>query len=153
MATRRKKFTWAAGIFVVVALGATVSILVARDPLLLPGAHEVEVYGLDDQISGETDQAPGVVGKAIGMCDADTYYAEDGDRRLCLVLNGPLGTVRATRKDGQVTVDGADAARLKAMAVKEDGTTTLVLMGGKPAALIPVATLTDGRSVSVRALT
>ncbi|MGK5677736.1 hypothetical protein [Actinoplanes sp. URMC 104] len=150
--SRRRKWAWTAGILAVAVAGATVALRVVGDPLALPGEHRVEVYGLNDAISGETQDEPNV----FGMCDADTYFARDGDRKLCLVLNGPLGEVEATREDGTVTVAAADVARLRQMAGQETGspdpTTTLVLMAGGPAALIPVAGLGDGRPVSVRAL-
>ena len=145
MSTRRK-FLWAGG---VVVLGAAVTLFLVRDPLTLPGSHQVEVYGLDESISGETQETPGFLGRSLGMCDADTYYAQDGDKKLCLVLNGPLGQVPAARKDGKVTVAAADVPRLRQLAGED---TTLVLMAGGPAAVIPVAALTDGQPVSVSAL-
>ncbi len=155
MASRRWLLTGGA---VVVAIGliATAGFLVIRDPLLIPGDHHVQVYALNDEISTEVDQAPGVVGRAAGMCDADSYYVHDGDRKLCLVLNGPLGDTRASRADGTVTVAASEVAKLKRMAAKDTGTpaktTTLVLMAGKPAALIPVTGLADGKPVKVPAL-
>ena len=136
-------------VIVVGALGATAAFLVVRDPLLLPGDHEVEVYALDDQISTEVAEPPGFLGRALGMCDADTYYAKDGDRNLCLVLDGPRGKVRASRADGKVTVAAAEVPGLKGMA---QDATTLVLMSGGPAALIPVQDLTEGQPVEVKAL-
>ncbi|MEU4240491.1 hypothetical protein [Actinoplanes sp. NPDC026619] len=153
---KKRRWPWVAGAVVLVALGATAALAVVRDPLLLPGDHELTVYAVNDGISTEVTKAPGLVGRVIGMCDADTYYAEQGDRKLCLVLNGPLGDVRATRKDGKVTVSAAEVARLRSMAAQDTGTpaptTTLVLMSGKPAALIPVADLVDGQPASVPAL-
>ena len=138
-----------AAVIVVVALGATTAFLLVRDPLLLPGDHEVKVYALDDQISTEVAEPPGLLGRALGMCDADTYYAKDGDRKLCLVLDGPRGKVRASHKDGKVTVAAAEVPKLKGMA---QDATTLVLMSGGPAALIPVKDLAEGQPVTVTAL-
>ena len=150
----KRKWPWVAAAVVVVAAAAT--IWVVRDPLLLPGEHTVTVYARNDRISTEVNERPGLVGRALGRCDADTHYAEQGDRKLCLVLNGPLGEVRAGRKNGTVTVPATEVARLRAMAAQDTGTpeptTTLVLMAGGPAALIPVADLTDGAAVSVPAL-
>ncbi|MCM4079166.1 hypothetical protein [Paractinoplanes hotanensis] len=148
MSTRRK-LAWAGGILV---LGAAVTFFLVRDPLSRPGSHQVEVYALDDAISGETQDPPGFLGRALGMCDADTYYAEDGDKKLCLVLNGPLGTVEASRKNGRVTVAAADVPKLRQLAAEDTQTTTLVLMTDGPAALIPVAGLTDGQPASAAAL-
>jgi hypothetical protein len=152
--SKRRKLLWAGGI---VVLGAAVTLFLVRDPAVArSGSHQVEVYGLNDAISGETQNPPDFFSRALGMCDADTYYAEDGDKKLCLVLNGPLGTVPASRQDGQVTVAAADVAALRRMAAQETGspdpTTTLVLMDKGPAALIPVAGLVDGQPVTVSAL-
>jgi hypothetical protein len=154
MASRR--WLWTGGTVVVLGLIATAGFLVVRDPLLIPGDHSVQVYALNDRISTEVDAAPGMIGRATGMCDADSYYARDGDRKLCLVLNGPLGDTRASRADGTVTVAASEVGKLKQMATKDTGTpgetTTLVLMAGKPAALIPVTSLADGKPVKVPAL-
>ena len=153
---KRRKWPWVAGLVVLVALGAAAAVLVVRDPLRLPGDHEVDVYAMDDAVSQEVTEPPGFLGRALGMCDADTYYAKDGDRNLCLVLNGPLGQVRATRDGGQVKVAADQVPKLKSMATQDTGTpqptTTLVLMSGGPAALIPVADLADDAGVSVPAL-
>ena len=85
------------------------------------------------------------------MCDADSYYAEDGDRKLCLVLSGPIGTVRAGRSGGRVTVDADQVAKLKRLA-GNDPAATLVLMSDRPAALVPVAALAGTPPLSVAAL-
>jgi len=150
----KRKWPWVAGAVVVVAAAATV--VAVRDPLLLPGDHKVKVYAVNDRISTEVTEGPGLVGRALGMCDGDTHYAEQGDRKLCLVLNGPLGEVRASRRDGKVTVAASETAKLTAMAAQDTGTpeptTRLVLMAGGPAALIPVADLAGGAAVSVPAL-
>lgn len=153
---KKRRWPWVAGAVVLVALGATAALAVVRDPLLLPGDHDVTVYAVNDDITTEVTEAPGLLGRVLGRCDADSYYAEQGDRKLCLVLNGPLGDVRASRADGTVTVAASEVARLKEMAAQDTGapkaTTTLVLMSGKPAALIAVSDLVDGRPVTVPAL-
>jgi hypothetical protein len=153
---KKRRWPWVVGAIVAVALGATAALAVVRDPLLLPGDHEVTVYALNDDISTELDQAPGLVGRVLGMCDADSYYAEQGGRNRCLVLNGPLGAVRASRTDGTVTVAAGDVAKLRSMAAQDTGapqsTTTLVLMSGKPVALIAVGDLVDGQLVKAPAL-
>ncbi|MBM2623323.1 hypothetical protein JIG36_48290 [Actinoplanes sp. LDG1-06] len=148
--SKRRKWAWTAGILAAAVAAAAVTTAVVSDPLKLPGSHKVEVYAQDDAISGEAPEEPGFLGRTLGMCDADTYYAQDGDRKLCIVLSGPLGEVEASRKDGRVTVEPAEVAKLKAMT--GPGTTTLVLMGSGPAALIPVAGLAEGQAVNVRAL-
>ncbi|MCO8276623.1 hypothetical protein M1L60_39200 [Actinoplanes sp. TRM 88003] len=144
--SKRRKLAWTGGVLV---LAAAVTLFLVKDPLTMPGSHRVEVYGLNEEISGETQDPPGFLGRTLGMCDADTYYAQDGDKKLCLVLNGPLGQVPAARKDGKVTVAAADVPKLRQLAGED---TTLVLMAGGPAAVIPVAALTDGQPVSVSAL-
>jgi hypothetical protein len=153
---KRRKWPWVAGLIVVVALGAGAAVLLVRDPLRLPGEHNIDVYAVDDAVSKQVTEPPGFVGRAMGMCDADTYYAEDGDRKLCLVLNGPLGQVRASRSSGQVTVAADQVAKLRSMATEDTGTpqptSTLVLMSGGPAALIAVADLDGAAAVSVPAL-
>ncbi|HEX5204689.1 MAG TPA: hypothetical protein VFW27_32595 [Actinoplanes sp.] len=141
---------------VVVALAGGAAFLRVRDPLAFPGDHEVDVYAVNDGISTQVNEPPNLFGRLLGRCDADTHYATDGDRHLCLVVNGPLGTVRASRDDGRVKVGKDQVARLKAMAAQDTGTpgptTTLVLMSGGPAALIPVAGLSEDAAVSVPAL-
>ncbi|GIM88711.1 hypothetical protein Ato02nite_005040 [Paractinoplanes toevensis] len=140
----------------VVALGAAATLLVVRDPLLLPGKHEVTVYGLNDDISTEVDEAPGLLGRVLGMCDADSYYAEQDGRKRCLVLNGPLGDIEVSRKDGKVVIAAAEVTKLRSMATQDTGspspTTTLVLMSGKPAALVPVTDLVEGQPAKIAAL-
>lgn len=147
--TKRRKLAWTAGILAVAVAGAGVGTAVWADPLKLPGSHTIEVYAQEDELSGETQKDPGL----FRMCDADTYYAEQGDRKLCIVLSGPLGEVKAERKDGKVTVAAGDVAALKRMAAGNSEATTLVLMGSGPAALIPVASLAEGQPLSVPALT
>jgi hypothetical protein len=155
MAKKRRR-PWVVGAIVLVALGATAALAAVRDPLLLPGEHEVTVYALNDDISTEVDEAPGLVGRLLGMCDADSYYAERDGRKLCLVLNGPLGDVRASRTHGTVTVAAGEIAKLRSMTAQDTGApkprTTLVLMAGKPAALIRVGDLVDGQPAKAPAL-
>jgi hypothetical protein len=103
--TRRRRRRWplvlAAGtgaILTTVATGAAYVVSHAGNRPLPGGIHTVEVYTVDDPISTVVapQDRPGIVGRFIGMCDADTYYMEVGGTGLCLVLNGSLGTVRAT---------------------------------------------------------
>jgi hypothetical protein len=155
MATRRSRIGAVA--VLVVALGAAAGVVVWRDPLLLPGTHTVSVYGIEDSISQQIDHEPGFLGRALGMCDADTYYVREGDTKMCIVLSGPLGEVHASKSGGLVTVPAADASSLKAMAAQDTGspdpTTRLALLaGGSPVAIVAVADIVDGKAVSVKAL-
>jgi hypothetical protein len=140
---------WVLGLVTVNVLVVVGAIWAIRDPLVIPGEHEVEVYTLDDRISPEVTEPPALLGRLLGRCDADSYYARDGDRKLCLVLDGPRGTVKARKKDGRVVVKAADVPRLRELAGQD---TTIVLMAGGPAALIPVASLRDGQPVEANAL-
>jgi hypothetical protein len=154
MTTRRTRF-WAVAAAVAVLAGA--GAVWWWNPLLVPGTHTMAVYALDDAPTRQVDGPPGFLGRLTGMCDADSYYVSDGDRHLCVVLNGPLGDVRASAKAGRVTVAAGEAARLRAMAAQDTGTpdptTTLVLqLHGGPVAMIPVANLAPGRTVSATAL-
>ncbi|MBB4698367.1 hypothetical protein [Paractinoplanes abujensis] len=146
--TKRRKLVWTAAILTAAVAGAGVGTAVWADPLKLPGSHTVEVYAQDDELTGETQRDPGL----FRMCDADTYYAEEGDRKLCIVLSGPLGEVEAQRKDGKVTVAAGDVAGLERIAAANPGATTLVLMGSGPSARIPVTSLVEGQPVTVPAL-
>jgi hypothetical protein len=155
MATRRSRI-WAV-VVLVVALGAAAGAVAWRDPLLLPGTHTVSVYAIQDSISQRIDHEPGFLGRALGMCDADTYYVRDGHTKMCIVLSGPLGEVHARRSAGRVTVPAADAAALKAMAAQDTGspdpTTRLALRaGGRPVAIVAVADIVDGSEVTANAL-
>ena len=141
----------------VVALGAAAGVVGWRDPLLLPGNHTVSVYAIQDSISQQIDREPGLLGRVLGMCDADTYYVRDGDTKMCIVLSGPLGEVHASKSGGRVTVPAADASPLKAMAAQDTGspdpTTRLALRaGGRPVAIVAVADIVDGREVTANAL-
>jgi hypothetical protein len=155
MATRRSRI-WAVAVLAV-ALGAAAGAVAWRDPLLLPGTHTVSVYAIQDSISQQIDHEPGLLGRALGMCDADTYYVRDGDTKMCIVLSGPLGEVRASKSGGTVTVPAGDAASLRAMAAQDTGspdpTTRLALRaGGRPIAIVAIADIVDGKAVSAPAL-
>jgi hypothetical protein len=153
---KKRRWPWVLGAVVLVALAAGATAFVVRDPLLLPGAHDVEVYAVNDDISTEVDDPPGWFGRLLGLCDADTHYAQAGGKHLCLVLNGPLGSVRASRRDGRITLEADATRKLQQLAAQDTGTpkatTRLVLMSGKPAAVIPVTDLATGTAMSVAAL-
>lgn len=141
-----------ATVFTVLAL-AVATVVLLRDPLRLPGSHQVTVYAVNDSLSGETDHPPGLFGRVTGRCDAGSYYyARDAGHNLCLALDGPLGHVRARRHRGRVTLPGGEVAALSGMARKNAHTTMLCLMSGRPAALIPVTDLAGDRDITVSAL-
>jgi len=147
---KKRRWPWVLGTVVLVALAAGATVFLVRDPLLLPGARDVEVYAVNDDISTEADDAPGWFGRLFGLCDADTHYARAGGKHLCLVLIGPLGKVGASRRDGRITLEAGAVAELQRLAPRD--TTRLVLMSGKPAAVIPVTDLATGTAMSVPAL-
>ncbi|NMO56359.1 hypothetical protein HH310_34930 [Actinoplanes sp. TBRC 11911] len=153
---KHRRWPWVAGVIVLVAVAGAVAVVFIRDPLLLPGRHDVEVFAVNDEISSEVDKPPGWFGRTLGLCDADTRYAELDGRHLCLVLSGPLGTVRAARRDGKITLGADQVTKLRRLAARDTGTpratTRLVLMAAKPAALIPVTDLATGSPMSVAAL-
>jgi hypothetical protein len=153
MTTRRRRVRAVAAAVVLLAAGG----VWWWNPLLVPGPHTMSVYAMDDALTRQVAGPPGLVGRLTGMCDADTYYVSDGDRHLCVVLNGPLGDVRASAKGGRVMVVAGDVAGLRTMAARATGTpeptTTLILrIHGTPVAMIPVADLAPGGTVSARAL-
>jgi hypothetical protein len=152
MASKRRRWAWAIGSLAVVVAAGAVTFVLLRDPMRIPGPHRVQVYALDEKLSGEVDKPPGWFGRVIGMCDADTHYAEDGDRRLCLVLTGPLGKVDASRRAGRITLGAAAVATLSDLAAKNSAATRLVLLAGKPAALVPVTDLAAGTPLNLPAL-
>jgi hypothetical protein len=145
----------------VVVLGALAAAGVAawRHPLALPGRHTVAVYAVDEDVTQELagGAGPGWLGRLVGLCDADSFYVRDGDRRLCLVLSGPLGAVRARADGDRVVVPADQAASLAALAARDTGApqparTLALYAGGRPVALVGVAGLAAGRAVSVPAL-
>jgi hypothetical protein len=144
-------------VVLVVVLGAAAGLVLWRRPLLLPGSHTVEVYAVNDALSGPPDHQPRLLARLLGMCDTDSYYVRDGNTRLCLVLSGPLGEVKARRTGRTVTVAPADAASLKQMATTDTGspepTTRLALRAnGRPVAIVAVADIAAGAPVSATAL-
>jgi hypothetical protein len=144
-------------VVLVVVLGAAAGVVAWRYPLLLPGDHTVEVYAVDDAISGPADRAPGPLGRVLGMCDGDSFYVRVGGGAMCLVLSGPPGEVRARRSGTAVIVPAADTAALRAMAARDTGTpepaTRLVLRRfGRPVAIVAVADIADGAPVRATAV-
>lgn len=129
-----------------VLLGAAGAVAWWRWPMLLPGGHTVSVYTVEDGLSGPATGKPGLVGRLMGLCDADTHYVTAGRTRQCLVISGPFGKVEARRRGGQVTVDAGDVPTLRTVARQDHGspeaTTRLVLaQHDRPVAIIMVADL------------
>jgi hypothetical protein len=90
---------------------------------LPPGVRTVQVYTVDDAISTAAPLAdrPGVLGRFIGMCDADSYYIEVDGGGQCVVLNGPLGAVQASGASGGVRLTAAEAAKVRDLVRRSDG--------------------------------
>jgi hypothetical protein len=144
-------------VVLVAALGAAGAVVAWRYPLLLPGDHTIKVYAVNDNLSGPADREPGVLGRLLGMCDGDSFYARAGGSAMCLVMSGPLGEVQGRRTGATVTVPAADAAALRAMAAQDTGspdpTTRLVLRRfGRPIAIVAVTDIADGAPVRATAL-
>lgn len=144
-------------VLLVVLLGAAGAIAWWRWPMLLPGSHAVSVYTVDDSLSGPPQSKPGLLGRLMGLCDADTHYVTAGTSRLCLVIGGPFGEVEACRGGGHVTVDAKDTPTLRTVAQQDHGspetTTRLVLAEhGRPVAIIMVANLASQGPVTGTAL-
>jgi hypothetical protein len=83
-----------------------------------------------------------------------TYYMEVGGTGLCLVLNGSLGTVRATGTPDGVRLDADQAAKVRAIVGQDERdtperTTRVVLKYDDGwAGLIKVADLGTGGPVT-----
>jgi hypothetical protein len=154
----RRRRRWLTGLVVAAAGVTTVAtgaayVMAHRGNEPLPsGVHPVEVYTVDDAISTVVPPAdrPG----KLGMCDADTYYVEVRGTGLCLVLNGSLGTVRATGTGHGVELDAGQAATVRDIVHREDRgnpePATRVMLGydGGWAGLVEVADLDAGGPVT-----
>jgi len=142
----------AAVVFVVAAAGCDAQFSVADGPQTL------HVYTVDDSISTTVAPAdrPGMVGRLIGMCDADTYYVTYGDNAECVVLNGSLGDVQVA--DG-LTIRPSDAARIADLVGRDDqaqggaASTRVVLEDNAgPVAIVSMSDLRTGRAVTATKL-
>lgn len=73
------------------------------------------VYTVDDAVSTVVRAAdrPGVLGRFIGMCYADSYYLEVDGGGQCVVPDGSLGTVQATGTACGVQLSAAEAAKIR----------------------------------------
>jgi len=144
----------AAGI--TVATAGTYVLTHAGNQPLPAGAHTVQVYTVDDAISTVVPPAdrPGVLGRFIGMCDADAYYLEVNGAGLCAVLNGSLGAVEATGTPHGVRLTAAEAAKLRDIVRRSDGdgpdpaTRVVLSYDDGWAGLVKVADLTAGGPVT-----
>lgn len=137
------------------ATGAAYVVGHAGNRPLGAGVHTVQVYTVDDEISTVVapKDRPGTIGRFIGMCDADTYYMEVGGTGYCLVLNGSLGTIRATGTPAGARLDAGQAAKARDIVRQDQGATRVVLeYDGGWAGLVTVADLTAGGPVTGRVI-
>jgi hypothetical protein len=120
------------------------------------GAHTVRIYTVDDAISTVVapKDRPGKLGRFIGMCDGDTYYMEVGGTGMCLVLNGPLGTVHAAGTPQGPVLSAADAAEVGDIVrdSAEKPTRVVLEYDGGWAGLVRVADLNAGGPVTGRVI-
>ncbi|MFI6076244.1 hypothetical protein ACIA5C_32330 [Actinoplanes sp. NPDC051343] len=156
---RRWPLVLAAGagaVLTTAATGAAYVVSHAGNRPLPAGVHTVEVYTVDDAISTVVapKDRPGVVGRFLGMCDADTYYVEAGGTGLCLVLNGSLGSVRATgtaqgaRLDAGQAAEVRDIVRQDERGAEEPDTRVVLKYDDGWAGLVKVADLEAGGPVT-----
>lgn len=163
--SRRRR--WLIGLVAVGAAGLTTAATGAAYVVshsgnrpLPAGVHTVEIYTVDDAISTVVPAAerPGVIGRFIGMCDADTYYIEVNGGGLCVVLNGSLGTVRATGADGGVQLSADQAAKARDIVKADDrgsaeqSTRVVLSYDDGWAGLVEVADLNAGGPVTGTAI-
>lgn len=161
----RRRRRWSIGPVVVVAAGVTAAaaafVSTHRGNQPLPaGVHQVQVYTVDDAVSTVVPAAdrPGVVGRFIGLCDADSYYLRVRGAGLCVTLNGPLGTVQVTGTGRGVDLAADQAARVRDIVRQvDDGSsepTTRVVLGydGGWAGMLPVVDLEAAGPVHVAAV-
>jgi hypothetical protein len=148
----------AGAIFTTVATGAAYVLSHDGNRPMPQGGHSVRVYTVEDSISTVVapSDRPGVIGRFLGMCDADSYYMEVGGSGMCLVLNGSLGTVRATGTPHGVELSAAEAAKVGAIVRQDDrgaserSTRVVLEYDGGWAGLVTVADLNAGGPVTGR---
>jgi hypothetical protein len=104
------------------ATGAAYVVTHAGNRPMTSGTHTVKIYTVDDAISTVVapKDRPGVIGRFIGMCDADSYYMDVDGGGKCLVLNGSLGTVKATGTAHGVELSAAEAAKARDIVARDD---------------------------------
>lgn len=157
--------------FVFIALVAAVGLLAIgaalwSNPFLLSNDRRVDVYTLNEDISGPREHPPGFFSRLLGMCDADSYYVKQDENASCLVLNGdtssdsskPLARVRVVQDDGQLVLGpGAvqvlrdTVGRVPELTGGESRTFVLVARG-KPIALVPFDMLAGREEIRVAML-
>jgi hypothetical protein len=138
------------------ATGAAYVVTHAGNQPMTSGTRTVQIYTVDDSISTVVAPAdrPGVIGRFIGMCDADSYYMEVDGGGNCMVLNGSLGTVRATGTAHGVVLGAAEAAKVRDIVGRDDrgasGQSTRVVLEYDDgwAGLLRVADLNTGGPVT-----
>jgi hypothetical protein len=105
-----------------VATGTAFVLTHAGNEPMTSGVHTVKVYTVVDDVSTVVapEDRPGVIGRFIGMCDADSYYMEVNGGGLCMVLNGSLGTVKATGTAHGAVLSAGDAAKVRDIVRRDD---------------------------------
>lgn len=131
------KQTWIALGAAVTAGGRVVGCrLLGRDDFP-PGRHPVAVYTVDELTTSGG-------GHVLGICDADNYAAGLNGGEVCVVLNGPLGTVEAEGTRNGLVLDAVAVQRL--VRDTDSGRPTLVVLEyqGAPVAVVPTAVRSKG---------
>jgi len=133
-----------------VATGAAYVLSHDGNQPLSAGTHTVEIFTVDDSISTVVPAAdrPGVIGRFIGMCDADTHYVEVDGAGLCVVLNGSLGRIDVTATDRGLDISTDQAAKARAIVGTEGSTRVLLGYDGGWAGMVDVADLNAGGPVT-----
>jgi hypothetical protein len=134
------------------ATGAAYVVTHAGNQPMTSGTHTVKIYTVDDSISTVVapEDRPGVLGRFIGMCDADSYYMEVDGGGKCMVLNGSLGTVTATGTAHGVELSAAEAAKVRDIVARDEASSTRVVLEYDDgwAGLVKVADLNAGGPVT-----
>jgi hypothetical protein len=161
--TTMRKLVITFGILAFVGLLAVGAAWWWTNPLLISGRHRVDVYALDEGVSGKADRRPGFISRLIGMCDADSYYVVKDAQPYCLVLSGqsssgpsrPLTRIDVTKDGDQLVIHAAEVATLRDIATRipeltaGDSQTLILTARGKPVAEVPVEALNESQTIRV----
>ena len=108
------------------------------------GRHPVAVYTVDDEPTASGG------GHVLGICDADNYAAGFNGAEVCVVLNGPLGTVEAEGTRTGLVLDAVAVRKLLRLAYPGRPTLVVLEYQGAPVAVVPTAALDAGGPVTTR---
>ncbi|GGN85033.1 hypothetical protein GCM10010112_64960 [Actinoplanes lobatus] len=109
------------------------------------GATDVQVYLIDDELTtpatpGEQD---GWFGSFSMPCDFDSWYVESAGAAMCASLDGPKGTVTATREDERIILPAGTQKAITAWAAdhgsSQPPTRALLVLDGEPVGVVAVA--------------